>query len=209
MELQVKNINGKVVDSIAIDPDSIPVKGTGSKALYFYIKAYRNNQRQGTVSAKTRGEVSGGGKKPWRQKGTGRARVGSIRSPLWRGGGIIFGPRPRSYREKINKSLKKAALRAALKDALITEGKIIIVDTLDIDSIKTKKLYERLKALGVSYHNCLVASKQISNELYLSSRNLANVVCKLSKDINPFDILWSEKIVISKEGWEELINKIK
>ncbi len=209
MKVQIKDINGKTTGSLDIDLDSIAVKGTGSKALYFYLKAYRNNQRQGTVSAKTRGEVSGGGKKPWRQKGTGRARVGSIRSPLWRGGGITFGPKPRSFREKINKSLKKAAFRAALKDALITDGKVIIIESFDLDSIKTKELYNKLNALGVSYQNCLICSKEISNELYLSSRNMANVVCKLAKDVNPFDLLWSEKIVVSKEGWEELINRTK
>ncbi len=206
MELEIKDIQGQVKDKLELNLDEIKVKGSGDKPLYYYVKAYLANQRAGTACSKTRGEVSGGGRKPWRQKGTGRARVGSIRSPLWRGGGIIFGPKPRDFREKVNKSLRLSALRAALKKALM-EGKVTLVEDLDVNSYKTKEFKKILENLGVKVgaNNCLVVVNQISNNLYLASRNITDVWVLLAKDVNPYDLLWAEKILIDRQGWDILL----
>ncbi len=210
MEIEVKDIQGTPQGKKTVNMTEIPVKGSGNNSLYFYVKAYLANQRAGTASTKTRGEVSGGGRKPWRQKGTGRARVGSIRSPLWRGGGITFGPKPRDFGEKISRSLRLSAYRAALKKA-IEDEKITIVKGLDADSIKTKDFYNRLSSLGVKpgIDNCLIVVNQISNNLYLSSRNIPDVWVLLAKDVNPYDLLWAEKILVDEEAWEVLWNRIQ
>ncbi len=209
-EIQIKDKEGKIVGSVEINPSDIPVKGTGNNPLYYYVKAYLANQRAGTASTKTRGEVSGGGRKPWRQKGTGRARVGSIRSPLWRGGGVVFGPKPRDFSQKITKSLRLSAYRSAMRKA-IEEGKITLVESLDVDSYKTKDFKRFLEKLGVrpGVDNILVVVNQISNNLYLASRNIPDVWVLLAKDVNPYDLLWAEKILVDKASWEVLIERTK
>ncbi len=209
-EIQILDREGKVTATIEVNPSEIPVKGSGEKPLYFYVKAYLANQRAGTASTKTRGEVSGGGRKPWRQKGTGRARAGSIRSPLWRGGGIVFGPKPRDFSEKITRSLRLSAYRSALKKA-IEEGKIKLVESLDADTHKTKDFKALLEKLGVrpGIDNTLVVVNQISNNLYLASRNIPDVWVLLAKDVNPYDLLWAEKILVDKESWDVLMERTK
>ncbi len=209
-EIQIKDREGNVTGTVEINPLDIPVKGDGNNPLYYYVKAYLANQRAGTASTKTRGEVSGGGKKPWRQKGTGRARVGSIRSPLWRGGGIIFGPKPRNFSQKITKSLRLSAYRSAMKRA-IEEGKITLVESLDVESHKTKDFKAVLEKLSVKpgIENILIVVNQISNNLYLSSRNIPDVCVLLAKDVNPYDLLWAEKILVDRASWETLIERTK
>ncbi len=209
VEIDVKNIDGQVINKLEVDETKIPVKGTGDNPLYFYVKAYLANQRSGTACTKTRGEVSGGGRKPWRQKGTGRARVGSIRSPLWRGGGVVFGPKPRDFSEKITKSLKLSAYRAALKRALV-ERKIILIDEIALSSHKTKEMIKILTAIGidVGVDNCLFVVSSISNELYLASRNIPDLWVLLAKDVNPYDLLWAKRIVVVRDAWDLLWERI-
>ncbi len=210
VEIEVKDRDGNITGMLEIDPSEIPVKGTGNNSLYFYIKAYLANQRAGTASTKTRGEVSGGGRKPWRQKGTGRARVGSIRSPLWRGGGVVFGPKPRDFSQKITKSLRLSAYRSALRRA-IEEGKITLVKSLDVDTHKTKEFKAVLEKLGANPggENILIVVNQISNNLYLASRNIPDVVVLLAKDVNPYDLLWAEKVFVEEKSWEVLLERTK
>ncbi len=210
MELTIKDLNGNETGKLEFNPEDIPVKGTGNNPLYFYIKAYLANQRSGTACTKTRGEVSGGGRKPWRQKGTGRARAGSIRSPLWRGGGVVFGPKPRDFSQKITRSLRLSAYRAALKRAL-EEAKVFLVKDLDTGSPKTKEFVQALKKIGVEpgVDNCLVVVNQISNNLYLASRNVPDVWVLLAKDVNPYDLMWADKVVVDVEAWSVLVDRTK
>ncbi len=210
MELSIKDLNGNETGKLEFNPEDIPVKGNGNNPLYFYIKAYLANQRSGTASTKTRGEVSGGGRKPWRQKGTGRARAGSIRSPLWRGGGVVFGPKPRDFSQKITRSLRLSAYRAALKRAL-EEAKVLLVKDLDASSPKTKEFAQALKKIGVEpgVDNCLVVVNQISNNLYLASRNIPDVWVLLAKDVNPYDLMWADKVVVDVEAWAVLMDRTK
>ncbi len=210
MELTIKDLNGNETGKLEFNPEDIPVKGTGNNSLYFYIKAYLANQRSGTACTKTRGEVSGGGRKPWRQKGTGRARAGSIRSPLWRGGGVVFGPKPRDFSQKITRSLRLSAYRAALKRAL-EEAKVFLVKDLDAGSPKTKEFVQALKKIGVEpgVDNCLVVVNQISNNLYLASRNIPDVWVLLAKDVNPYDLMWADKVVVDVEAWSVLVDRTK
>src|SRR5437764_9898970 len=156
MKLPVKDINGK-------DKGQLEVKfplvegGRGTQAVHDTIVAYLANQRMGTACTKTMGEVAGTGKKPWRQKGTGRARAGSFQSPLWRGGGVVFGPKPRDFGKKVNKSTKQLALRKALSERL-KSGDVVVVDDLKLDSPKTKAFVGVLNALQMEGSTLVVAS---------------------------------------------------
>src|SRR6267143_85091 len=161
MKLTVKDINGQ-------DKGQLEVKfaliegGRGTQAVHDTVVAYQAAQRMGTASTKTMGEVAGTGKKPWRQKGTGRARAGSFQSPLWRGGGVVFGPKPRDFRKKLSKSTKQLALRKALSERL-RSGDVMVVDDFILDSPKTKALVGVLTALQVEGTTLVVASGQDRN----------------------------------------------
>jgi large subunit ribosomal protein L4 len=167
--------------------------------LHELVVAYHANQRQGTHSTKTRAEVRGGGRKPWRQKHTGRARSGSIRSPLWRKGGIVFGPKPRDYYISIPKQKKVVGKYVSLVDK-IKNNNLIVVNNLDLQSYKTKDFIKILKNLNLDSQKVLVVDKQISNNLKLSSRNLQRIFLCRVLDLNAYDILNCNKIVITKEA---------
>ncbi|MBO4872670.1 MAG: 50S ribosomal protein L4 [Lachnospiraceae bacterium] len=155
------------------------------------------NNRQGTQQAKTRGQVSGGGKKPWRQKGTGHARQGSTRAPQWKGGGVVFAPVPRDYSFKLNKKEKRAALKSALTSR-VEEGKIFVVDDLAMDEIKTKKFQETLDAFKLD--KALVVLDELDQNLILSARNIPDVKTAQVNSINVFDILKYDSLLISESA---------
>ena len=155
------------------------------------------NNRQGTQKAKTRSEVSGGGRKPWRQKGTGHARQGSIRAPQWKGGGVVFAPVPRDYSFKLNKKEKRAALKSVLTDKVLN-GNLVVVDELKLDEIKTKKFTEVMNNLKVS--SGLVVIAENNENIVLSARNVADIDTTLVNTINVYDVLNAKTLVLTKES---------
>ncbi|MFH1453274.1 MAG: 50S ribosomal protein L4 [Armatimonadota bacterium] len=159
---------------------------------------YLNNKRRGTSKTKDRSEVRGGGAKPWKQKGTGRARVGSIRSPLWEGGGITFGPRPRDYKKTLPKKVRQFAIKSALS-ARFSEGKVIFVDSIKLDVPKTKDFMEILSKLKVN-DKVLVVVKEKDSILEKSAGNLKNVKITTANRINPYDIISNETIILTKDS---------
>jgi large subunit ribosomal protein L4 len=168
--------------------------------LHEYVTAYLANQRQGTHSTKTRAEVRGGGRKPWPQKHTGRARQGSIRSPLWRKGGVVFGPKPRDYDIDLPKKKKKLAKYLSIADK-IKNNNLIVIKELKLDSHKTKNFVSLLKNLNLDSEKILVVDKNLDEKLKLASRNLENVEISRVKDINAYSILNNNKLVITKEAF--------
>ena len=167
------------------------------KESYFYevVKMQLANKRLGTASTKTRGEVRGSGAKPWRQKGTGRARVGSIRTPVWKGGGVVFGPRPRDYSYKVPKGLKKSALRAVLSLKL-NNNELKIIDDFKLEEIKTKTLLSKLKSIEAL--DSLIIMKERDRNIELSARNIKGVKVLEVKRINVLDILKHKKLVVTE-----------
>src|SRR5712691_5248964 len=174
-----------------------------ANALHRAVVTYLANQRQGTHNTKTRSEVSGGNQKPWRQKGTGRARQGSIRSPQWRHGGVVFGPHPRDYRLAIPKKVRQLARKSAL-NARAGEGALLVVDELAYASPKTKPLAELLEKLGVAGRKVLVltAGGAHAHNVYLSGRNLPRVRVERFADTTAYDVLWSDVVVVEAPALE-------
>ncbi len=174
--------------------------------LHAMVKSQLASRRAGTHATKTKGLVSGGGKKPWKQKGTGRARAGSIRSPLWAGGGTIFGPQPRSYAYKLPKSARKAALRSALA-ARHGEGKLIVVDALTLAEPKTKQMVECLAGLGVE-GSVLVVLGAANDAVMRSARNLAKVKVILVGGLNVYDVLKHATLVMTRDALEQVAARL-
>ncbi|MFH0792789.1 MAG: 50S ribosomal protein L4 [bacterium] len=171
-------------------------------AVRLALNQYRANQRQGTSSAKTRRFVSGGGKKPWKQKHTGRARAGSNRSPLWRHGAVIFPPQPRSYRQKLNRKVKRSAFASALS-SLREEGRLLVVEQWPVKEFKTKTVVELLGKLKVE-GNCLMLTHQSDEHLQYSARNLNEVKVSVVENLNIYDLLTCDTLVASKAAVEKL-----
>ncbi len=168
--------------------------------LHEYVVAYLANQRQGTHSTKTRGEVRGGGRKPWPQKHTGRARQGSIRSPLWRKGGVVFGPKPRDYEIRLPKKKKRLAKYLSIADK-IKNNNLIIVKELKLESHKTKNFVMMLKNLNLDSQKILVVDKSLEKNVKLATRNLKNIeLCRVN-DLNAYIILKNNKLLITKEAF--------
>ena len=165
--------------------------------LHQAVKTYLNNQRQGTHSTKTRSFVSGGNQKPWKQKGTGRARQGSIRAPHWRGGGIVFGPHPRDYRSDIPRKVRQLARRSAL-NARAGEGAVLVVEKLVFDAPKTSRLLELLSRLGVADRKVLVLTHGHNANVFLSGRNVPNVDVMSYLEASAYDVIWAEVIVVEQ-----------
>jgi large subunit ribosomal protein L4 len=166
-------------------------------ALYRAVTAFRNNQRQGTHKVKSRAEVSGGNQKPWRQKGTGRARQGTTRAPHWRGGGIVFGPTPRDYTTAIPKKLKALARKSAL-NARAREQNLIVVERLAFDAPATGRLASLLEKLGAGDQKVLVLTHGLNTNVFLSGRNLPRVEVMPYSDVSAYDLLWSDKVVVEE-----------
>ncbi|MCX7769982.1 MAG: 50S ribosomal protein L4 [Proteobacteria bacterium] len=169
--------------------------------IHTVVKMQLANKRQGTASTKTRGEVSGGGKKPWRQKGTGRARAGSIRSPLWRKGAIIFGPKPRDYSYTVPKKVRRAAMRSALS-LKNKENKLFIIDDIKLPEIKTKHFSSILKAFNIN--NTLLVIPEKNKEVELSARNIPNVKVLCTDSLNVYDVMKYENIMLHKQSLEKI-----
>jgi large subunit ribosomal protein L4 len=212
MTLPVYNIEGKEVDSAKLD-ETVFGGNINSACLHQVINAYRANQRKGLASTKTRGEVSGGGHKPWRQKGTGRARVGSIRSPLWRHGGVIFGPHPRDFYYKVPGKMKRLALKSALC-AKAKENNLIVLDNFRIEANKTKeavKIFSNLNINSVRAKrpiNTLLLLDKIDDNLLLALRNIDFLSVNLAKYTHAYEVLVSKKIIITKKGLVELTKRL-
>ncbi|MFC1496228.1 50S ribosomal protein L4 [Candidatus Margulisiibacteriota bacterium] len=167
--------------------------------VHHVLRAYRSGQRAGTHSTKKRGEVRGGGKKPWKQKGTGRARAGSIRSPLWNGGGVIFGPKPRDHSFPIPKKMVRAALRAVISDRFSSD-RIIIIDELNIEKPKTKEMVKILKALEVAGQKILLLLPEGSAATTLAGRNISKFKSLNAKAVNIYDLLNCEWLLVTKDA---------
>lgn len=168
-----------------------------TNAMHQVVVAQLANKRQGTQSAKTRAEVRGGGIKPWRQKGTGRARQGSIRSPQWIHGGIVFAPKPRDYRMSIPKSMRRVAFKSALS-AKVAENEMIVIDSLEFDSPKTKAMLEILSAFGAK--KTLIVVETSNENIYKSARNIPGVQVSPVNNLNVYDILKYEKFIVTKDA---------
>ena len=170
--------------------------------LYDAITLARNSQRQGTVKTKTRSEVSGGGRKPWRQKGTGHARQGSTRSPQWVGGGTVFGPQPRTYFKKMNKKERRLALKSALSYK-VQDKELIVLDNLNLETNKTKDMLKVLEAIKAN-KNILIVVEELTDNVILSTRNIPNIVLLQANEINTLDIVASDNLVITKEAVKQI-----
>ena len=204
-KINVYDIEGNIIGEKEIS-DEILKKPINKNLLYYYTVSYLSNQRLGTHSTKTRGEVSGGGKKPWRQKGTGRARVGSIRNPIWRHGGIAFGPKPRDYYVKLPKKVKRAALIESLRDKLM-ENRIIFLKVEGINLPKTKIFNNFFKKIGFNNEKVLFIMSNSENKknVVLSVRNIPYLKYDYIDKINAYEILDSDRVIVE----EELFEKIK
>ncbi|MEO0262242.1 MAG: 50S ribosomal protein L4 [candidate division WOR-3 bacterium] len=172
--------------------------------LWEYVRMYLANQRQGTACTKTRGEVSGGGRKPWPQKHTGRARHGSIRSPIWRKGGVVFGPKPRDYHYQMPKKAKRLATKHALSDRA-KENKIIVIENFSFSNGKTKEGIELLKKIGIYGKKVLIAPDKMSSEIVLPLRNIEKVRIMPGKDLNAYEVLNCEYVLFTKDGLNQYI----
>lgn len=197
MEVRVFNMEGKDVGAVELNEEifAVPVN---MPLLHEAVKNYLANQRQGTQSTLTRTEVRGGGKKPWRQKGTGRARQGSTRSPQWRHGGVALGPKPRSYRYSMNKKAKRLAMKSAFS-AKVAEGKFIVLDTLELDQIKTKSMIKILDALNVN-EKALVVLEGPNVNVVRSAKNIPDVKTLYVNTLNVYDIIKHDKFIVTKSA---------
>ena len=188
---------GKKVSDIALS-DAIFAITPNASAMHLCVVAYLANQRQGTQSTLTRAEVRGGGKKPWRQKGTGRARQGSIRSPQWTHGGIALGPKPREYGKTVNKKVRRLAMKSALSSKVAAE-ELIVLDSLEMNEIKTKEVVSVLKALETGKKVLIVLSEK-NETVYRSARNIKGVKTTLVSTLNVYDILNCDSLVVLKDA---------
>lgn len=172
--------------------------GTVNEAVvYQAIRALRNNQRQGTASTKTRGEVAGGSRKPWRQKGTGRARHGTNRSPIWTGGGIVFGPQPRDYRTRVPRKVRQSARRSAF-NARAREGTVCVIEAFEFDRPKTKQMVELLTKLELMDKKVLILTAEVERNVILSANNIPRVRVMRYADASALDVLWAGHLIIEE-----------
>ena len=205
MKIAIKNIAGK-------DQGDLEVKfplvegGKGTHAVHDAVTAYRAAQRSGTACTKNVGEVAGTNKKPWRQKGTGRARAGSFRSPLWAGGGVVFGPRPRDFAKKISRKTRSLALRKALSERL-KAGDVVVVDDLKLSSPKTKEFVGVISTLELK-GTTLVVSTASDKNLTLASRNIPTVALATSDSLNTYDVLRPDKLLFTKSAFEQVSDRL-
>jgi len=207
--LPIYNTEGQEVDTVKLNT-SVFDGTVNNPAIYQAVCAYRANQRKGFASTKTMGEVAGGGRKPWRQKGTGRARVGSIRSPLWRHGGVVFGPHPRDFSYKLPQKIKNLALRSALS-AKIKEDNFTVLDNFRIEIPKTKeavKIFSNLK-MGSGKNSVLLLLDKIDKKLKLALQNINYLDINLAKDTHIYEVIAHKKLLITKQALIELTDRLK
>ena len=206
MKLAIKDLNGNPQGELEVQFPLVE-GGRGTQAVHDSIVAYLANQRMGTACAKTAGEVTGTNKKPWRQKGTGRARAGSFQSPLWRGGGVVFGPKPRDFGVKVNQKTKQLALRKALTERL-KAGDVVVVNDLKIGSHKTKgfvALMAKLELKGTA----LLVDAPVEKNLLLAARNVPTVEVTSADLLNTYQVLRPDKLVFTKDAFPKLEARLK
>lgn len=191
------NVSGEQIGDIELSDDIFGIE-VNTHVMYEAVKAYLANQRQGTQSAKTRSEVRGGGRKPWRQKGTGRARQGSIRSPQWKGGGVVFAPKPRDYSIRLPKKVRRLALKSAFSSK-VESNEIIVIDELNMTTPKTKDMIKVLENLKVGKKALIVIPGKDEN-IYKSARNIPGVKTSAVNTLNVYDILNHDSFVITKDA---------
>ncbi len=210
--LPLFNSEGTEIDRLKID-GSVFGKTLSEGALYQAIMAHMANRRKGLAATKTRGEVSGGGKKPWKQKGTGRARVGSIRSPLWRHGGVVFGPHPRDFSVTLPQSIRDLAFRSALQ-AKIKEGSLLVLESFSLANAQTKAAAAIFKNLKVASRftktkSILFLVEKIDENMKRAVRNISFLHCNLVRNTNAYEVLASRKVIVTKDSLDELIKRLK
>ncbi len=198
--VKVFNMSGSEVGSIELN-DSIFAVEVNTHVMHQAVVQYLANKRQGTQSALTRAEVRGGGRKPWRQKGTGRARQGSTRSPQWTGGGVVFAPKPRDYSFKLNKKVKRLALKSALTTK-VNDGKFVVVDEINLPEMKTKEMVKVLNNLNVN--KSLVVLEDANEKAVVAARNIPTVKTASVSTINVYDILKYDSVVVTKAAVEKI-----
>ena len=201
MKLTIKDTKGNNQGELEVKFPLIE-DGKGTQAVHDTVVGYQANQRMGTACTKNVGEVAGTNKKPWRQKGTGRARAGSFQSPLWRGGGVVFGPKPRSFAKKVSHNTKQLALRKAMSERL-RAGDVVLVDDLKLGSAKTKEFIGVLSALELK-GTALIVAHGVDKNLTLASRNVPDVVLTTGDLLNTYDVLRPDKLVFTKQAFEQL-----
>ncbi|MCL1909304.1 MAG: 50S ribosomal protein L4 [Kiritimatiellaeota bacterium] len=199
--LNVYGADGAVKGAIEVD-DALLVLDRGEQAVRDYIVGRQAALRAGTASTLSKGEVAGSNKKPWKQKGTGRARAGLKQSPVWRGGGVAFGPKPRDFSQKINKKVAKLAYRRVLSDA-VAEGTLKVVEALNFAAPKTKELVAVLKAFGAE-KSALIVVREYEKNLLLAARNLPGVEVITARNASPWHIMRYKTAIATREGWEDL-----
>lgn len=197
-DVEIKDKNNNIVGKMNLSDDVFDIH-TKEGVVHSAVVNFLANQRQGTHSTKTKGLVSGGGKKPWKQKGTGRARAGSIRSPLWRTGGIVFGPQPRDYSYKLPKKVKRLALMTAFYRKL-ADGEVVVIDNFAIEKPKTKEMKEILKNLGLAGKSILIVLSEKDNSVVLSARNIPSVSVTRTADLNTYDVIVHNVLLMTKDA---------
>lgn len=207
MKLPVLNWDGTSRGEAEIIEDWLIRNSKGTQAVHDVVVGLQANARLGTVKTKQMGEVAGSGKKPWRQKHTGRARAGSFQSPLWRGGAVVFGPRPRDYSHRLPRKVRALAFRKALSDRLIA-GDVIVVDGLKLASHKTRDFVGGLAKLGVRDQATLVVTEAVDRNLKLAARNVPCVRVELASAVNVLELLAADKIVVTTGALEQLIARV-
>ena len=200
-KIKVLNTKGEKVSDIKLN-ETIWTIEPNDTVLYDAITLARNNSRQGTADTKTRSEVSGGGRKPWKQKGTGRARQGSTRAPHWPGGGIVFGPHPRSYSKKMNKKERRLALKSALSYKVIG-SELIVIDNFNLADVRTKTVNEIIKSLNLK-GNILFVVNSLDENMILATRNLPNVMLLEADEINTYDVISADVMVVTEDAVKKI-----
>ena len=196
MELNVVKPGNEAAGTVAVSEANF-AREYNEALVHQVVTAYLSGARQGTRAQKTRSEVAGGGKKPWRQKGTGRARAGTIRSPIWRSGGVTFAAKPQDHSQKVNRKMYRAAMRSILSELARTD-RLMIVETLDVEQPKTKLLVETLKGYGVD--NVLIVADGVDKNLYLASRNLHKVDVRDVEGADPVSLIAYDKVMITVDA---------
>jgi len=205
--LDVYSLDGKKIGDIELDSTLFDGK-VNESLLWEAVKMYEANLRQGTVSTKTRGEVRGGGRKPYSQKGTGRARHGSQRSPIWKGGGVVFGPKPRDFYYTVPRKKKVKALLSAL-NARLNENSVKVLDKFNIGEIKTKKVVDILRKLGLKGTSTIIVDSELSEEAKLSVRNIPRVNITAGSDLNAYQVVLHRAVVFTQEAITQLQDRIR
>ena len=205
MELNLVATGGSKAGAVTLS-DAVFGKDFNETLVHQVVTAYLAGARQGTVAQKTRSDVSGGGTKPWRQKGTGRARAGTIRSPLWRGGGVTFAARPQNHEQKVNRKMYRAAVRSILSE-LVRQDRLVAVENFAVEEAKTKALVAKLKAMGLE-GNVLVVTDELDEKLYLAARNLVGIDVRDVVGLDPVSLVAFDKVVMSVAALKQIEEKL-